>query len=204
VASKVQVYNLAGAAIGSGTRVTDPADDTTLARGISGVWDLQRRAAIREGSWNFATRRKRVAALATAPDFGFEAQFQLPAGILRFLEAQVDGRQVTHYKLEGGRILCDESGPLDVIYMIDEPEPARWDDAFAEAFALRIAWKIGTKIAGSNFDTEKCWRDYQDALSTSKRVDAAENPPIEQEESEWILARHRSAEAGMGTWVPES
>lgn len=193
MALEVQVYNAAAAAIGSGTRVTSPDDDTALARSIRGVWEINRRAAIREGSWNFATRRARLAALVTAPEWGFDYQYQLPAGCLRFLEASVEGRQVSGYQLEGGKILTDAAAPIDIRYLVDVPEPAEWDADFADAFALRIAWAVGTKIAGSNFDKAKVWQQYEDALASSKRVDAAENPPIAQEESDWILARHATS-----------
>jgi hypothetical protein len=201
MATKIQVYRLAAAAVGSGTQITDPADDTTIARSITGVWDLSRRAAIREGSWNFAMRRATPAALVTPPDFGFDFQFQLPAGILRTIEVSAGGRQLGagEYQLEGGRVLCDESGPIEVRYLVDIEEPASWDDAFAQAFALKIALAIGTKIAGSAFPRDQVTRDYDVALAASKRVDAMENPPIEQEESDWILAR----EAGAGSWNPE-
>lgn len=194
MATKIEVYRLAAAAVGSGTAITDPADSTTIARSITGVWDLSRRSAIREGSWNFATRRQRLAALAETPKHGFDFQFQLPAGCLRLIE--VGGLPRDHYQLEGGRVLCDELGPLDVRYLVDVEEPAEWDDSFAQAFALKIALAIGTKIAGSSFPANKVRGEYEAALSASKRVDAMENPPIEQEESSWILAReYGSADA---------
>lgn len=199
MATKIQVYRLAAAAVGSGTQITDPADDITIARSITGVWDLSRRAAIREGSWNFAMFRDRPAALSATPEFGFDYQFALPANTLRLIEVQVAGIQLVDYQLEAGKILCDESGPIDVRCLVDVTEPASWDDLFAATFAKRIAWEIGTKIAGSAFDKAKVWQDYQDGLRASRRVDAMENPPIEQDESDWILAR----EAGAGSWNPE-
>jgi hypothetical protein len=198
--TKIQVYWLAAAVVGSGTSITDPADDTPIARAITGVWDLSRRAAIRDGSWNFATRRKRLAALSAVPDFGFDYQFQMPPGCLRELEVWSDGRQLGagEYQFEGGRVLCDASGPLDVRYLVDVPEPVSWDDTFAQALAYKIALQIGTKIAGSAFPASEVQASYGGAIAASKRVDAIENPPIEQEESEWILAR----EAGAGSWNP--
>lgn len=193
MSSEVQVYNAAAAAIGSGTRVTSPDDDTTIARSIKGVWELNRRAAIREGSWNFATRRARLPAMVAKPEFGFEYQYQIPAGCLRLIEVRSGSWQVDDFQLEGGKILTDRGGPLDIRYLVDVAEPAEWDEGFAHAFALRIAFQIGTKIAGSSFDKQKVWQDYQDALAASKRVDAMENPPIEREESDWVTARHASA-----------
>lgn len=191
MASFVDIANSAAAAIGTATRITDPNDDRTLARAIRRVWDLARRATIRDGAWNFATERHRLAELATPPPFGFAHQYQLPAGFLRLLEL-VNHPEYCDYRLEGDRILCHVTGPLDIRCLVDKPEPASWDDLFAQAFAYRLAWDIGTQIAGSAFDKEKVWRQYRDALTSAKRVDALENPPIDQEESDWIHARHGS------------
>lgn len=191
MASEVEVYNLAGAAIGSGTRVTSPDDDTTLARSIKAVWNSQRQAAIREGSWNFAMARHRLPALAAAPPFGFTSQFELPERFLRLIE--VYGVCDSDYQIEGRRILADVTGPLDIRCLVDVPEAALWDVDFADALALRIAWTIGTKIAGEAFEKDKVFDSYTAALKAAKRIDAMENPPIEREESDWILARHASA-----------
>ena len=102
MASRTQVYNAIAAACGSGTRVTDPDDDTTIARAIKAVWDLNRRAALREGAWNFAIARRRLPALDEAPEWGFDMGFQLPAGTLRLIEVQSAGAQlsITFFVLE--------------------------------------------------------------------------------------------------------
>ena len=56
--SYVQVANLAAASIGTETRLTDPSDNRTFARAVAAVWDMERRAALRDGGWNFAMRRR--------------------------------------------------------------------------------------------------------------------------------------------------
>ena len=191
MASEVEIFNLVGAAIGQGKRVTDPNEDSTLARSIKAVWNAQRRAAIREGSWNFASARHRLPALLAPPVFGFEFEFELPAKFLRLIE--VLGYCEADYQIEGRSILANVRGPLDIRCLEDVEEPAMWDADFADAIALRIAWTIGTKIAGDAFDKEKVWQSYTSSLSAAKRVDAMENPPIERAESDWILARHSPA-----------
>lgn len=193
MAGWVEIANMAGAHVGSETRITSPTDDRTLARTIRAVWDLQRRAAIRDGSWNFATHRANLPALADAPAHGYAYQYQLPADCLRVLQI-ADDMAYDNFRCEGGRLLCDVDGPLAIVCLIDKLVPEEWDALFAEAFALRIAWAIGTRIAGSAFDRDKVWRDYRAVTASAKQQDAMENPNIEREESDWITARHRSAE----------
>jgi len=199
MATEIQIYHAAAAAIGSGTRVTSPDDDTTMARSIKGVWDLERRAAIRDGAWNFATRRDALPALTETPAFEFEFAYRLPADCLRLIDVRGVARE--HYQLEAGRILCNSSGPLHIRCLVDVPEPAEWDDQFARAFALRIAMAIGTKIAGSSFDKSKVSALYQQALRDAQGVDALENPRIEMEESDWIAARHVGVSWQNPAWL---
>ena len=94
MASEIQVYKAAALGVGSETEITSPTDNRPLARKIRAAWDLNRRAAIRDGSWNFAGRRKRLPALTEAPDFGFDCQYALPAGCLRLLEVWSGGCQL--------------------------------------------------------------------------------------------------------------
>lgn len=188
MASYVQIANLAGELIGTDARLTSPDDDRVLARNVKAVWDLQRRATIGDGAWNFATKRAGLPALADAVPYPYSYAYQLPADSLRLLEVLNDTAR-DNYQLEGGKILCDTAAPLYIRYLTDVTEPALWDDGFADAFAKRIAFMIGKRIAGSAYDTTTGWRIYQEALNGSKAQDARENPPIEQEESSWIEAR---------------
>lgn len=185
--SYVQVANLAAASIGTDSRITDPNENRTFARAVAAVWDMQRRAALRDGAWNFAMARKALPALAEAPSFGFERAFELPSDCLRLIE--VYGLSRADYQLEGRTILADAGAPLEIRYLRDVTEPAEWDDGFAESFALRLAWRLGRKIAGSAYDRTAGWREYRDSLGSAKTTDALENPPIEQEESEWVTSR---------------
>lgn len=193
MADWVAIANMVGAHVGSETRITSPTDNRTLARAIRAVWDLQRRAAIRDGSWNFAMVRKSLPALDGTPAYGYAYQYQLPTGCLRVIEIASDSAY-DNYQLEAGKLLCNVEGPLDIRCLVDIEEPTLWDAVFTEAFALRVAWAIGNKIAGSAFDRDKVWRDYERSVAAAKRVDALENPPIEREESDWVTARERPAD----------
>ena len=198
--SDVEIANLAAVKIGAEARITSLDDDRKVARELKAVWAIERRATLRGGSFNFATRRAELAsAVLVAGDSiaPWTYAFPLPAGFLRLLSVLDSSsgyeRAEGEYQLEGGpdgeRILSNETGPLRIKCIVDVPEPARWDDAFAEAFACRLAWRTGKRVAGSSFDAEMAWRDYRMAIGDAKQVDARENPPIEQSGDSWIDAR---------------
>jgi hypothetical protein len=198
MANYVQIANLAASFIGTAARLVSPDDNTVLARRVKSVWDLQRRATIRDGEWNFACARALLPALAVPAPYPFAYAFELPAGTLRLLEL-LDSQARDDYRLEGGavtgnvatsgpRILANMA-PINVRYLVDVADETLWDEQFAEAFAARIAWAIGKPIAGSAYSTTEGWNLYQAKCSAAKSTDARENPPLDQEESGWVLAR---------------
>jgi hypothetical protein len=196
----VTIANLAAARIGTETRISSPDDDRFVARTIKAVWDIQRQAAIRDGAWNFAGRRAELAA-ESDPDkviYPWDYGFPLPEKCLRLIEVLDTSRD--DYMLEGDTILANTIGPLYIRYLVDVEEPARWDAGFAESFALRLAWRTGRRIAGSAFDQDQCQMEYRQSLSAAKRVDARENPGIEQEESSWITARFGASRIPGQRW----
>jgi hypothetical protein len=198
MADYVTIANMASARIGETTRISSPDDDRTVARTIKAAWNIERQAAIRDGAWNFAAKRAQLAAVSdpSLVLYPWEYGFELPAKCLRLIEVLDCHRDA--YALEGQMILANTLGPLNIRYIEDVEEPALWDASFAHAFALRLAWRIGRRIAGSAFDQDLCWAEYRRALADAKRVDARENPPIEQEDSSWIAARY--ARTSHGRW----
>ncbi len=197
----VAIANLAASKIGEDDQLRSPDDDTHLGRSVKAVWDSVRRAAIRDHSWNFAMQRARLAAEADAAVYPWARSFPLPAQALRLIEV-LGAECADDYQLEGRSILSDLGAPLDIRYLVDIAEPSLWDELFVAAFACRLAWQIGTRIAGSAYDKAAGWRDYKDALAAAKRVDARENPPIEYEPTDWELARWGTASGPGLNGVP--
>ena len=202
MASATDIANLIAIKIGAEARITALDDDRPVARAIRAVWDMQRSAALRDGAWNFATRRAELAAeyLPSGTPYPWQSSFPLPADALRLIEVlNLRGRE--DYQLEGRSILCNLPGPLYIRYLIDVTEPALWDDLFVEVFACRMALNVGPRIGGSNYSIAAGESALMAAISAAKRVDARENPPMPMEESGWISARFGGRSAGSsGGW----
>jgi hypothetical protein len=196
MADETQIANIALTLMGQ-PRVLSIDDDRASARTLKAVWDTERQSAIREGSWNFATRRAGLAAKPSFVSYPFKFGYPLPADCLRLLE--VLDFDYTEWQNEGGAILCDRSGPVYIRYLRDVPEMAEWDAAAVAAFARRLALLCGDKIAGSAFDAAGVERSYERLIAGAKSTDAMENPPIEQAESGWILARGGGGRVPIGT-----
>jgi hypothetical protein len=193
MASEVQVANMAAILVGVPGNISSLDDDRTIARRLKAAWDMSRQAALRDGAWNFAKRRMRLAEKVVTADekYPFAFAYEIPAESLRLFEVMdiAADRPSDRYRLEGRLILTNQVAPLPVGYTVDVPEPAYWDALFAETFAARLALSVGRSVAGGNFDHDRVAMDYKRLLAASRRVDARENPPIDEWESDWITAR---------------
>lgn len=194
MADFVTIANLAASALGEDDQLRSPDDDTHLSRSVKAVWDAERRASLRDHSWNFAMRRQALPALADPdpfPDpYGFA--YRLPADCVRLIEVLGVGRY--DYQLEGGFVMANAAAPLKIRYIADVEETARWDDLFAKAFAMRVAWQIADRITGDLGRAQMAERKYWSALKEAKRVDARENPQVPHAPTGWEQARGGMAE----------
>lgn len=184
----VTIANLAASALGEDDQLRSPDDDTHLSRTVQAVWDLERRAAIRDHSWNFASARAELPVDVAGPaPYPFAFAYREPTDSLRLIE--VLGHRRTDYAKEGRHILSGAAAPLRIRYLRDVDEPALWDDLFVKAFAMRVAWQIADRITGDPNRVQLAERKYRDALAEAKRADALENPPVAHVATGWELAR---------------
>lgn len=188
MADFVTIANLAASAIGEDDQMRSPDDDTHLARSVRAVWDIERRAALRDHSWNFAMRRAALPAMVLPePPIGWAYSYNLPADAVRLIE--VFGAARRTYQVEGRCVLADVRAPLRIRYIADLVEPAEWDDLFARAFGARIGHAIADRITGDRGRRADAWQLYQQILREAKRVDARENPQVQWEPTGWERAR---------------
>lgn len=183
----VTIANLAASALGEDDQLRSRDDDTHLSRSVRAVWDVERRAALRDHSWNFAMRRVSLPATGDQDPYPFGFAYRLPAECLRLIE--VLGFRRGDYQLEGPFILSDAAAPLRIRYIADIDIEAEWDDLFAKAFAMRVAWQIADRITGDTGRVQLAERKYWAALKEAKRVDARENPQVPSIATGWELAR---------------
>ncbi|MBQ1479827.1 MAG: hypothetical protein IIZ30_07305 [Sphingomonas sp.] len=189
MADFVTVANLAASSLGEDDQLRSPDDDTHLSRSVRAVFDVERVAALRDHTWNFAMRRFALPRVAN-PDFEtapYGYAYRLPAECVRLVE--VMGARTGSYQIEGPYILSGVAAPLRIRCIVDVAEPAEWDALFVKAFAMRVAWQIADRITGDTGRVQMAERKYRAALMEAKRVDARENPPISQAVTGWEEAR---------------
>lgn len=184
--SVVDLCNKALDKLGHGP-ITSLADGTKAANLCDRNWPLVRDQVLRDHPWNFAVKRDVLAPVSSAPAWGFNKAFQLPADCLRLIELR--DLSTEDYVVEGRQILCNEDA-LYIRYIRSVTDPNVYDILFVDAAACRLAFELCEALTQSNTKKDALFQEYDDSLLRAKRVDAQENPPTQFEEDDWISVRY--------------
>jgi hypothetical protein len=198
MASVIQVANRALTKLGS-ARITSIDDDVKAARSIKSCFDDVRDDELRSHRWQFAMKRTSLAALSTAPEFGYEYQYQVPTDFLkidmvddRFPSAVMDnyiGAEYLDWALEGNLILTDIGAPLKLRYVAQVTDPNGWDPNFREALACRLAAELAEDLTQSNEKRRLAWEEYKRAITQAIRSNAIEKLPVQPPDDAWVIGR---------------
>ncbi len=184
--TEVSIANSALVKVGS-SLISDLAEDSREAQLINAIFEQERDATLRDGSWNFATKRVTLAPTATAPTYGYDFAYDLPSDCLKVLPPDL---QHLDYVIENSQILCDVDS-LDIAYIYRNTNVTAWDASFAEAFAWRIARSISYALTQSTQVFATCDAGYTKALSQARFSDGSEGVPRRLTVDAWTSRRRR-------------
>lgn len=101
--------------------------------------------------WTFAKTRVQVTADVSAPSFGWDYQYTLPSDCLRVLPLRTDGDwngDPIPYEVEGRKLLTDDEGPIDLIYIKRVGDGSLFEPLFVEVVAATLAVRAAMNITG--------------------------------------------------------
>ena len=181
--SKIEIVNKALHHLGV-ERINDLTDNNKRAKVMSDIYDITRKTVLEDHVWPFAKKRSELAALATTPDFGYEYEFNIPSDFLTGVKEE-NGYE---YVQEGSKFLSD-SDTLQLVYIYDIQDVAKFSPGFVEAFALRLAHDSCYSITQSKELMADLWDGYKDELSHARyrqdRGQSAVDPVVDS----WINVR---------------
>ena len=157
-------------------------------------YDQVRRAVLRKHPWNFAIKRASLAELATAPEFEYAKQFQLPSDYIRLLTVGTYGNQ-KRYQLENNKILIDDvsgltaAGALPIRYIYDFTTVTQMDPLFIDVLAVELAIRISYQITGSGTKGRDLMATLAEIAPGAYAVDGQERPPQRRETSRFKSKR---------------
>lgn len=194
--SRTAIANRALTKLGS-ARISDLIDDTPQARAVNSMYDMVRRAVLRGYRWSFAMSRASLAAMSSAPEWGYAYQYQLPATCQRLdmvgelyhfpiIRQYVSGPSQP-WLVEGRRILTDLPAPLKIRFVDDVEEG---EAAFDETLACKLAIELCEPLTqGGAQKRELLIEEFKDTLKEARRVNAIELPPDPVPDDAWIMGR---------------
>ena len=199
MATANDIVNFALTKLGQETVSDYTADNNARARVMNSLYDIQRKALLRQYRWAFSKKRASLASLTTTPEFGYAYEYQLPTDCLQLI--LVNGDQpdpnwtrynenpIPEYVVEGRKILSGDEGPIEIIYVSDAEEAGDFDAAFVEAFATKLAREGCMKITQSRTQKQALDEDYATSIQLAIRANAIERPSEMQADTTWVLDR---------------
>jgi hypothetical protein len=184
-ASETAIANSALAKIGS-ARVISLNDDSTEARLLKEQYPKVRDDLLRSHPWNFAIVRTTLAALTTAPSWGFSRQFQVPADCLRVLDIDAQDLQ---WEREGNIIVSDATS-IGIRYVKKVTEVGNFDACFSEALATKLAADICFALTQSTTLKELLMKEFEKKVREARSFDGQEGGPKRVYAREWLNSRY--------------
>lgn len=185
LASEVSVANLALTDLGADV-IISLTEDSVNARKVNAAFNLFRDSELRSHPWNFAIERRAFNQTTNTPEFGFDAEFQIPGDVIRILNSE--NRSYDEWVREGDKVLVnDTSFKAKCIIRVDDP--TRWDEAFVTCFAARLSAELSYSITDSRTVQKDRWEVYRLKKRLATGVDAQEGTPQEFLADEWLDSR---------------
>lgn len=174
-----ELCNIALAEVGDTYNISDIDELTPQAAVCKRFFNSTRDALIRSHPWSFARKFATLSQLAETPLLGWDYAFQLPSDYLRLIRfndqeiQEVEGE----YEIESAKVLLTDDATADIVYVRSVVDANLFDALFVEAFALKLAVRISTKLSKDQGLQESLMQRFRMAMGEAKRVDANESRP---------------------------
>lgn len=189
MASIVGICNRALQEIGA-QAITSLSENTRNSRAVSKAYNSIRLAELENHPWNFSLKRAQLPAEAPSPTWGRQNSFLLPADFVRLEEdypERLTGAE--DYQIEDGRIITNDSAPLDIRYVSDVEDPNKMTPLFREALSMALALALCEEITQSNSKLSNIGTKYDATIRKAKKSNAIQNRPALAPDDTWISCR---------------
>lgn len=190
MASDVDICNSALNQIGA-SNIISLTEDSKAARICNQRYNFVRDSVFRSHPWNCLITRTSIAPDVATPAFEFSKQFTLPTDPYCLRVLQLSDTDII-YKIEGRKLLCDESS-IEMIYVGRVEDANQYDLLLIETIAAAMAADIAYPLVGSSALSSNMYQLYQTKLSEARFVDATEDNDINSS----VLSDSRTVSADL-------
>lgn len=189
MASEVGICNRALQKLGA-KRITSLSQDTSNARACNAAYTDVRDQLYEDHEWGFTILRVQLPADSTAPVFNRDNAYTLPSDFIRLAAPDPeDNDPDKDWLVENGKILTNDSAPLNVKYVSRVTDPNLMPPLFQKALSAELAFELCDEITQSNTKKESLRTDADAALARAKRSNAIQKPAQQLPEDDWVSAR---------------
>lgn len=187
--SIVSICNLGLIALGQ-PAISALTDNRKAAIQCQARYDQIRREVLRAHPWSFARKRQQLAAASIAPAFGHRTAFTLPADFIRLVQVPQDETGGARWQIEGLQLLCNESAPLNLIYIYDCQDPSVFDPLFVAALGYAIAVELALPLTQDKALKAQMQQAMEGKLSAARLVTSQDNSTEELDVDVLLRSRH--------------
>lgn len=190
MASTTDVANLALLKLGQ-PFIQSMDDGTPVADLAKLTYPLIVRRCLTEHVYDFAVRRKELSADGDAPLFGWTKAYTLPADCIRALHVNGEHPESGQWRVEGNKILCDMTAPLEITYISDAlvESPGSWPHTFVEVVAATLASEWAESISKAGPIKEMALMERREAVRHARVANGQQGSVETAGVSSWIEAR---------------
>lgn len=193
VTTKTGLANLAASLlkVDAVTSIDPPDARSKFAKTANNWYDESLRDVLADHIWNFALKRVQLPADATAPAFGYDVRYLLPADYIRVATIGDEDNPEKDYKVEDGYILTGVSAPLNLRYVYEQTDITKFSPKFIQCFARKLAANMAYEMTGNRTFANEMEQKYIEYLSSATGVDGQESPPTHKiRNSRWRRAKN--------------
>jgi len=194
MSSEVVIINQALTLLGQKVIVAR-TDDTLEAQVMDQLFDFERDNLLRRHSWNFATKRKKLARSANTPEFEFEYQYPVPADWMRtvVVSASDHGHTDIAYRQAldetDNRVILSDATELWLVYVAKVTDVGLFSADFQKLLSLRLAASACIRMKNSRTLQQDLEAQCKAQWFAATSSDAIEDMPDRRPEGSWVRGR---------------
>lgn len=181
--SETSIANVAMRHLGENP-ISSIDEDSENARLCKKYFNDAKATALEEYCWTWAKERHQLAADATAPAFGYDYQYLLPANCVSVFwvgKNEVELKPSQPWQVEGDYILANVEAPIQIVMTCNKSSYARMPQYVAEVIGAQLAVCIAQVRKGSDTSLERMEGKYDKAVAMGKMKDRRKQNQVEEQ-----------------------
>lgn len=155
-------------------KILDIDDNTPIAKSCKLNYEQMRDEILESYFWDFAKKKQSLAALSTAPEFGWSQRYQIPADSLTVMSTNIDGKFngcPIDFEVVGNEIHTNKGAPLPLTYISRVTTVPSFSALFVRALSAKLAWSLAKRITGSDQTAQLMQNTYIAAMEEAEQHD---------------------------------